>query len=44
MASKGKPQVKVVTNVKLGPASLAQKQAWRRFFQKLISEVKASEQ
>ena len=34
---------KVILNIKRGPASPAQKQAWKRFWQKLISEVKAEE-
>jgi len=33
----------VILNIKRGPASPAQKQAWKRFWQKLISEVKADE-
>jgi len=28
-------------NIKAGPVSPAQKQAWKRFWQKLIAEVKA---
>jgi len=33
----------VVVDIKPGPASPAQKQAWKRFWRKLISEVKADE-
>jgi len=33
----------VILNIKRGPASPAQKQEWKRFWQKLISEVKADE-
>ena len=35
--------IKVVVNIKPGPASPAQKQAWHKFWQKLISEVKTNE-
>jgi hypothetical protein len=35
--------IKVVVDIKPGPASPAQKQAWKRFWGKLISEVKADE-
>ena len=33
----------VVVNIQPGPASPAQRQAWKRFWQKLIAEVKAEE-
>jgi hypothetical protein len=33
----------VTLDIKPGPASPAQKQAWKRFWQKLIAEVKAGE-
>ena len=36
------PQMKVV--IKPGPATPAQKQAWKRFWQKLIAEVKNDQQ
>lgn len=36
-------QSKVVVNIQLGPISPAQKQAWRKLWQKLITEVKAGE-
>ena len=38
-----KTEIKVTTDIVPGPASLAQKTAWRKFWQKLIAEVKASE-
>jgi hypothetical protein len=41
--SKTATSIKVVLNIRPGPASPAQKQAWKRFWQKLISEVKADE-
>lgn len=36
-------QSKVTMNIRPGEISLAQKQAWRKFWQKLITEVKAGE-
>ena len=36
-------QSKVVVNMQPGPISPAQKQAWRKLCQKLITEVKANE-
>lgn len=38
-----KTQAKVTVNIRLGPVSPAQKQAWKRFWQKLLAEAKASE-
>jgi len=38
-----KTQSKVTVNIRPGPMSPAQKQVWRRFWQKLIAEVKAGE-
>jgi len=35
-----KTEIKITTDIRLGPASLAQKTAWRKFWQKLISEAK----
>ncbi len=35
--------IKVKVNIQPGPVSPAQKQAWERFWQKLITEVKAGE-
>lgn len=35
--------VRVAADIRPGQTSVAQKQAWRRFWQKLISEVKAGE-
>jgi len=32
--------IQLVVNLKPGPASLAQKQAWKRLWQKLIAECK----
>ena len=32
-------QSKVVVNIQLGPVSLAQKQAWKRFWQSMIAEI-----
>lgn len=39
-----KTEIKITTNIRPGPVSLAQKTAWRKFWQKLIAEVKAGEQ
>jgi len=36
-------QVRVKVNIRPGPVTLAQKTAWRKFWQKLIAEVKADE-
>ena len=38
-----KDTIKVKVDIRPGPVSPAQKQAWRRFWQKLIAEVKAGE-
>ena len=38
-----KTGIKVKANIKTGPASPAQKASWRKFWQKLIAEVKAEE-
>lgn len=38
--SPGKP-IEVTVIIKSGAASPSQKQAWKRFFRKLIAEVKA---
>jgi len=35
--------INVGTNIQSGPASLAQKQAWRRFWLKVISESEADQ-
>jgi hypothetical protein len=32
--------MKVTVDIQLGPVSPAQKQAWKRFWQKLISEAR----
>ena len=40
MTPKIKPEVKVTMRIAPGPVSPAQKQAWRRFWQKLITEAK----
>ena len=36
-------QPRVIVNIRPGEMSPAQKQAWRKFWQKLITEVKAGE-
>jgi hypothetical protein len=36
-------EIKIQTNIRLGPASLAQKADWLRFWKRLIDEVDASE-
>ena len=33
----------ITINIQPGPASPAQKQTWKRFWQKIISKVKANE-
>lgn len=39
----GLQPAKVIISIWSGPASPAQKGAWRKFWQKLIAEVKANE-
>jgi len=39
MIKSDRAPVKVTVNIKPGPVSPAQKQAWRRFWQKLIAQV-----
>lgn len=36
--------VKLTIHIRPGPASVTQKQAWKRFWQKLIAEVKDDQQ
>ncbi len=36
-------QPKVTMNIQSGPMTPAQKQAWKRFWQKVITEVKTGE-
>jgi hypothetical protein len=38
-----KTPIKVVLDIKPGPASPAQRAAWKRLWDKLLSEVKAKE-
>jgi len=38
-----KTEIKMTVDIQRGPASPAQEQAWKRFWRKLISEVKAGE-
>lgn len=35
--------IKITKDMRSGPATLAQKMAWRRFWQRIISEVKADD-
>ncbi len=35
----GKPEIKVIVNIRPGPASPYQKTIWGKLYQKLISEV-----
>lgn len=41
--SRDKPEVTVTLDIKYGPSTPAQQQAWKRFWQKLIAEVKTDE-
>jgi len=36
-----KREIKLLASIRPGPTSPAQKQAWKRFFRKLLAEVKA---
>lgn len=38
--SPGKREIVVISDIRPGPASPTQKAAWRRFFRRLITEVK----
>ena len=38
--SKTKPEVKIEVSIRPGPGSPAQKEAWRRFWQRVISQAK----
>ena len=43
MKSDIRTQLRIKVNIRPGPVSPVQKTAWRKFWQKLISEVKAGE-
>jgi len=38
-----KTEIRIITNIRPGPASPAQKADWRRFWKRLIDKVEASE-
>ena len=43
MPQKSENQIKVTVNIVPGPVTPAQRQAWKKFWQKLIAEAKSGE-